>query len=146
MSSLIHLFAEDTAKIVRKPWGEERWLVEGDAPFVMKLIVLKAGQRTSLQFHERKEEANLILDGAAWLRYRDDGEGGGQGQSQLRRLEKGAVVHIRPGAIHRIEAETDLLMLEVSTPEVDDVVRVEDDWNRPDGRIHREHDAQGSPR
>lgn len=125
----------DSAKCVAKRWGEERWLVQGDAPFVMKVIRIRAGTRTSLQFHRRKEEANLVLSGHARLHWRT-----ADGRDSACDLEPGNVVHIANAAVHRVEAVTDVTMVEVSTPEVDDVVRVSDDWGRPDGRIDSEHD------
>jgi mannose-6-phosphate isomerase len=124
----------DASKVVAKQWGEERWLVHDDAPFVMKVIRIKAGARTSLQFHRRKEEANLVVAGRARLHWQ-----GEDGSVSTRDVEVGSVVHIRSGAVHRIEAVTDVTMVELSTPEVDDVVRLSDDWNRPDGRIDAEH-------
>jgi len=124
----------EAAKKVSKQWGEERWLVHGDAPFVMKIIHLKAGTRTSLQFHRYKEEANLVVSGRARLHFRS-----GEGRGETCELGPGVVIHIGSGAVHRVEALTDVTMIEVSTPEVDDVVRLSDDWNRPDGRIDSEH-------
>ena len=137
MSDGIHVTSTDAAKVVSKAWGEERWLVHGDAPFVFKLIRLRAGMRTSLQLHREKEEANLVLEGRAELVFEPDPAG----SLERRALEPGNVVHVRPGAVHRLEAVTDLVVLEVSTPEVDDVVRLSDDWGRPDGRIDAEHES-----
>jgi len=134
----IELLSAASAKVVRKPWGEERWLVHGPAPFVMKLIHVRAGQRTSLQFHREKQEANLVLSGRARLHYRRD-EGEAVDSCEV---GPGSVVYVGPGGVHRIEAVADLTMLEVSTPQVDDVVRVHDDWARADGRIDREHDGE----
>jgi mannose-6-phosphate isomerase len=54
-------------------------------------------------------------------------------------LMPGRIVHVRPGVIHRIEAVTDLVIVEVSTPELDDVIRLEDDMGRGNGRIETEH-------
>jgi mannose-6-phosphate isomerase len=130
----LRLSTREGAKVVHKHWGEERWLVHGDAPFVFKAIRLRAGQRTSLQYHMRKEEANLILTGKARLHY----DGSSTAPSTCP-LGPGSVLHVQPGAVHRIEAITDVLLIEVSTPEVDDVVRLSDDWGRPDGRIDAEH-------
>ena len=137
MSKGIHVTSTEAAKVVSKGWGEERWLVHGDAPFVFKLIRLRAGMRTSLQFHREKEEANLLLEGRAELVFETDSAG----SLERRALEPGDVVHVRPGAMHRLEAVSDVVVLEVSTPEVDDVVRLSDDWNRPDGRIDAEHES-----
>ncbi|MEU5695793.1 cupin domain-containing protein [Actinosynnema sp. NPDC020468] len=128
------------AKVVRKGWGEERWLVEEGAPFAFKLIHLHAGARTSLQYHEQKEEANLIVSGEATL-YHADRVGD---ELEVRTLTVGDIVHVRPGAVHRIEAVTDVTLVEVSTPELDDVVRIADDFGRGDGRIAAEHAPEGA--
>jgi mannose-6-phosphate isomerase-like protein (cupin superfamily) len=123
------------SKVVGKRWGRERWLVE--YPFAMKVIEVDAGQRTSLQYHEEKEETNFVLAGTARLHYRDDNTGNVTSLD----LGPGTVVHVKPRVIHRIEAVTPLLLVEASTPQLDDVVRLEDDWGRPDGRIEAEHEA-----
>lgn len=129
----------DSVKVVRKGWGEERWLVDEHAPFAFKLIHLRAGARTSLQYHEKKEEANLIIRGEGTLYHADRvGE-----DIASRPLSAGDIVHVRPGAVHRIEAATDLTLVEVSTPELDDVIRLADDFGRGDGRIAAEHAPAG---
>lgn len=124
-----------TSKTVSKHWGEERWLVPEGAPFGFKMIHLKAGNRTSLQLHERKEEANLILRGTGTLHYAPSEDA----PVQRRPLRTGEIVHVRPGVVHRIEAHTDITLVEVSTPELDDVIRLSDDHNRANGRISDEH-------
>jgi mannose-6-phosphate isomerase len=124
-----------SAKVVRKHWGEERWLVPEGSPFGFKVISVLAGKRTSLQYHNRKEEANLILCGEGRL-YTANSSGEPLVESVL---APGSIAYIRPGMIHRVEAVTDLLIVEVSTPELDDVVRLEDDLGRGDGRIETEH-------
>lgn len=109
-------------RIVPKPWGREDWLVVGDR-IVMKRLVVHAGRRFSLQYHERKEEAWLVVRGRARLTL---------GQRVVT-VEPGAVVHVRPGTIHRVEApEGEVEFIEVSTPELEDVVRLEDDFGRPE--------------
>jgi mannose-6-phosphate isomerase len=124
-----------SAKVVRKHWGEERWLVPEGSPFGFKVISVLAGKRTSLQYHNHKEEANLILCGKGRLY-----TGGSGGEPLVEsELAPGQIAHIRPGMIHRVEAVTDLLIVEVSTPELDDVVRLADDLGRGDGRIEAEH-------
>lgn len=124
-----------SAKIVRKHWGEERWLVPEGSPFGFKVITVLAGKRTSLQYHRRKEEANLVLCGEGRLYYAESA-GAPLAESGL---VPGQIVHVRPGVVHRIEAVTDLVIIEVSTPELDDVIRLEDDMNRGSGRIESEH-------
>jgi mannose-6-phosphate isomerase len=113
-------------KLVRKHWGEERWLVAEGSPFGFKLITIRAGKRTSLQYHERKEETNLVLSGEGWLRTAP----GPAAPLDEHPLAPGRVAHILPGVVHRIEAVTDI---------VDDVIRLEDDYGRGSGRIESEH-------
>jgi mannose-6-phosphate isomerase len=124
-----------TAKIVSKHWGNERWLVPDGSPFGFKVITVCAGKRTSLQYHREKEEANLVFsgEGRLWLAENI----GVSLEEQV--LAPGHIAHIRPGEVHRIEAVTDLIMVEVSTPQLDDVIRIADDMGRGDGRIDAEH-------
>jgi mannose-6-phosphate isomerase len=124
-----------TAKLVRKHWGDERWLVGEGGAFGFKVITVRAGKRTSLQYHRVKEEANLVLCGDGVLHVAD------RAGAKLRRypLVPGQIAHIRAKTVHRVEAVTDLVLVEVSTPELDDVVRLEDDLGRGDGRIAAEH-------
>jgi mannose-6-phosphate isomerase-like protein (cupin superfamily) len=124
-----------SAKVVTKHWGEERWLVPEGSPFGFKVISVLAGKRTSLQYHNSKEEANLVLRGEGRL-YSASSRGEPLAESMLL---PGRIAHIRPGMIHRVEAVTDLVIVEVSTPELDDVVRLADDLGRGDGRIAAEH-------
>jgi mannose-6-phosphate isomerase len=122
-------------KVVQKHWGEERWLVPEGSPFGFKVIAIRAGKRTSLQYHRRKEEANLVLCGEGRLLLADEA---GAALTD-RPLVPGQIAHVRPGTVHRVEAVTDLVLVEVSTPELDDVIRIEDDLGRGDGRIEAEH-------
>jgi mannose-6-phosphate isomerase len=131
----IAIDSTETAKKVSKAWGQELWLVPEGAPFGFKMISINAGQRTSLQYHERKEEANLLLSGSATLWYAD----GPDDPVSECVLHEGDIVHVRPGALHRIAAITDVVLVEVSTPELDDVIRVADDFDRGNGRIDAEH-------
>jgi mannose-6-phosphate isomerase len=128
----------ENVKKVTKGWGHELWLVPEGAPFGFKMISINAGQRTSLQYHERKEEANLLLRGSAVL-WTADRPGDPVHKQDLR---EGDIVHVRAGAVHRIEAVTDIVLVEVSTPELDDVIRIADDFNRGDGRIEAEHQKE----
>lgn len=135
MSDELTVQNTETVKKVTKGWGHELWLVPEGSPFGFKMISIDAGQRTSLQYHERKEEANLLLRGSATL-WAADGPGE---PVHKQTLTEGDIVHVRPGAVHRIEAITDIVLVEVSTPELDDVIRIADDFNRGDGRIEAEH-------
>jgi mannose-6-phosphate isomerase len=124
-----------TAKVVHKHWGEERWLVPEGSAFGFKLITVRAGMRTSLQYHRQKEEANLILCGEGRLHLAD----GIDAPVTEYPLVPGQIAHIRPGVVHRVEAVTELVIVEVSTPELDDVIRLEDEMGRGNGRIEAEH-------
>jgi len=123
------------AKTVVKQWGEERWLVPEGSAFGFKVITIHAGKRTSLQYHERKEEANLVVAGEGRIYLAESAEA----PLTAYPLDPGRIVHIRPGTVHRVEADTDLTLVEVSTPELDDVIRIEDDYGRGNGRIDAEH-------
>ena len=107
------------SKIVKKPWGSEEWLVEGKK-YALKFLNVTKGSRLSLQYHKIKEESWYILKGKIKVRYNDD---------EFIMKEK-EILHLPTGTVHRIEAIEDSTILEVSTPELWDVVRVEDDYKR----------------
>jgi len=104
---------------VDKPWGEEAWWAQTER-YVGKRISVRAGQSLSLQYHEHKLETMHFLSGTGLLLLGDD----------LIPIVPGLTVTIEPGTRHRVEARTDLVFLEASTPEVDDVVRLEDRYGR----------------
>ncbi len=106
-------------KIVEKPWGREIWYAHTDH-YAGKVLEVKAGHRLSLQKHEIKEETLYLLSGKVTLTYGDKSSD----------WECGQFVHIPPGTVHRFEALEDAVLLEVSTPFLDDVIRIEDDYNR----------------
>lgn len=106
-------------KIVPKPWGREIWWA--DTPHYMgKVLEIKAGHRLSLQYHQCKHETLLVQTGSGFMIV------GGRTFD----LWPGVAVTIPPGTVHRLEAVTDLCLLEVSTPHPDDVVRLEDAYGR----------------
>ncbi|HZP27418.1 MAG TPA: cupin domain-containing protein [Acidimicrobiia bacterium] len=110
---------------VEKPWGYELiWALTDD--YCGKLLFVAAGQSLSLQFHRRKDEAWLVQSGRARL------ELGRTGEGALREevVTPGAAFHFAPGTVHRVTALEDTTILEVSTPELDDVVRLEDAYGR----------------
>jgi mannose-6-phosphate isomerase-like protein (cupin superfamily) len=108
---------------VDKPWGWEiRW-VKTDR-FAGKVLHIHAGHQLSLQYHERKDEAFYVRSGTLDLVL---GRGADQ---QVVRLGPGTSRHIPPGTVHRFRAVTDCELFEVSTPELEDVVRLEDDFGR----------------
>ncbi|GGO96027.1 cupin domain-containing protein [Wenjunlia tyrosinilytica] len=125
----------DTKKVVKK-WGQERWLHEKDGPYGFKVIRIKGGHRTSLQYHEHKRESYFILEGAAVMHYRERLDS----ETLQIVIPAGTLVHVDPGAVHRVEAVTDIVLVEVSTyDDGSDNIRLEDDYARGNGRISEEH-------
>ncbi len=108
-----------TPKIVEKPWGREQWLVVTEK-YVLKILEIKKGHRFSLQYHEIKDEAWLVIKGKLLAVY---------GEEKLT-LIPGDIVRVPPKTIHRLKALEDAEIIEVSTPELEDVVRLEDDYSR----------------
>jgi mannose-6-phosphate isomerase-like protein (cupin superfamily) len=110
---------------VEKPWGWELiWALTEQ--YCGKLIFVRAGQSLSLQFHKEKEESWYVQHGRAELELAAAGEG----LTESEVVFPGAAFHFRPGTVHRLTAIEDTLVLEVSTPEIDDVVRLEDRYGR----------------
>ena len=110
---------------VEKPWGYELiWAVAEQ--YVGKLLFVKAGESLSLQFHRVKDESWLVHDGRVKV------ELGSAGDPVLGEevVGPGAAFRFRPGTVHRVTALEDTTILEVSTPELDDVVRLEDRYGR----------------
>jgi mannose-6-phosphate isomerase len=122
-------------KVVQKPWGREVWLEVNDR-YCYKRIYINQSHRTSLQFHRQKLETNYVVSGRAEIWLEDE-----SGTIQKYEAGAGAVITVQPGRKHRVVALSDVILQEVSTPEVDDVVRVQDDTLRGDGRIESEHGA-----
>ena len=112
------------ARFVNKPWGHEEIFAVTDQ-YVGKILFVKAGESLSLQYHEVKEETLRVLDGVVEFMTGEHVD-----RLEANELEEGAVFHISPGTIHRMTAKTDCRLLEVSTPELDDVVRLEDIYGR----------------
>ena len=114
--------AEET--IVEKPWGYEiRWAVTDR--YLGKILHVKQGEALSLQYHERKDEWLLVVRGTV-----DTEIGVDDGELKTIRMREGDTVHIEPGTRHRLTAVEDTDIYEVSTPEIDDVVRLEDRYGR----------------
>ena len=117
-------FAFDVRR-VDKPWGYELvWALTDD--YCGKVLFVRAGESLSLQFHREKDESWYVLDGRAEL------ELGAAGQTMLNSeiVAQGAAFHFTPGTVHRVRALEDTRILEVSTPQIDDVVRLEDAYGR----------------
>jgi mannose-6-phosphate isomerase-like protein (cupin superfamily) len=110
---------------VEKPWGHELIWAHTDR-YVGKILHIKAGQALSVQYHERKDETVHLLSGEMvyWVQL--------PGDTELRdqQLRPGDSFRITPGTIHYMEAVTDCDVLEASTPELDDVVRLKDRYGR----------------
>ena len=110
---------------VDKPWGYELiWAVAEE--YAGKILFVKAGESLSLQFHNVKDEAWYVLDGRAQL------ELGGPGERMLNSdvIGPGEAFRFPPGTVHRLTALEDTRIVEVSTPQLDDVVRLEDRYGR----------------
>ena len=117
--------AVEAARRVEKPWGHELIWAHTER-YVGKLIVIEQGKRLSLQKHLRKDESIYVIRGRLRLHLEDDA-----GVVQALELGPGEHRRIAPGRIHRFEAtDARVELLEVSTPELDDVVRLEDDFGR----------------
>lgn len=106
-------------KIVEKPWGREVWYAHEDR-YAGKIIEVTKGHALSLQKHERKQETMYLQSGR--LLYHFNGQDFEMGPGQC--------ITIHPGDVHRITALEDAVVLEVSTPELDDVIRLEDRYGR----------------
>jgi len=109
---------------VPKPWGHEIWFAHTDL-YAGKLLHVSAGHRLSLQYHERKDETSYLLSGRMILCQGDDTDA-----LVEQEIEPGAVWRNEPKVIHTIEAIEDAVVLEVSSPELDDVVRLRDRYGR----------------
>jgi len=109
---------------VDKPWGYElRWAITDR--YLGKVLHLNKGEALSLQYHERKDECQYVIKGSI-----DMEVGGADGTLLTRRMTVGDTVHLTPRTRHRLTAIEDSDIFEVSTPEIDDVVRLEDRYGR----------------
>ncbi len=117
--------AFDEPKRVEKPWGYELWWARTDR-YVGTLLHVKAGAQLSLQYHVKKDETIHLWSGEMVLVL----GGAGGGDLTEHPMRPGDSYHVKPGTVHRMRAVTDCDVLEVSTPEVEDVVRLEDDYGR----------------
>jgi len=109
---------------VDKPWGHELIWVLTDR-YCGKVIVIETGRRLSLQYHQRKDESVYVVSGRLRLHLEDDA-----GLMTVRELGPGDSARVPVGRRHRFEAAERVELIEVSTPELDDVIRVEDDFGR----------------
>jgi mannose-6-phosphate isomerase len=107
-----------TPKIVDKPWGRELWYAD-EAEYAGKILAVREGHRLSLQYHERKKETLMVLSGSVKALLGDEEVV----------VYPGSAFTIAPNTLHRFTALQDTLLLEVSTPHLDDVVRVDCDYS-----------------
>jgi len=115
---------------VEKPWGYElRWATTDR--YLGKVLHVNRGEALSLQYHERKDEYLYLVRGSVEIELGDAGGG-----LETHRMNPGDTVHIAPGTRHRLTALEDTDIYEVSTPEVEDVVRLEDRYGRT-GKLPR---------
>lgn len=110
-------------KRVDKPWGFELWWAQTER-YVGKLIHINKGQALSLQYHNRKDETIYVHAGRILFEMQVDGV------LTQREMGPGEAVHVTPPTVHRMTALEDSDVFEVSTPETDDVVRLEDRYGR----------------
>ena len=120
-------------KVVHKPWGKEEWLELNDA-YCYKRIYINAGYKTSFQYHQFKKETNYIIEGTAEVWLEND-----EGVVEKKIMRGGEFFNVTPPKKHRVIAITDIILQEVSTPHVDDVFRIDDEFNRADGKVEAEH-------
>ena len=115
---------DEAARRVDKPWGHELIWAHTDR-YVGKILVIETGRRLSLQRHEVKDETILVRSGRLRLELEGD-----DGVVRTEELGPGEHRRVATGRIHRYEAIDRCTLIEVSTPELDDVVRLEDDFGR----------------
>jgi quercetin dioxygenase-like cupin family protein len=110
---------------VEKPWGHELIWARTDR-YVGKILHIEPGHVLSLQYHNKKDESIYVLTGEIILRVQ---QGGGETLIE-RRVRQGEAFHIAPKTVHQFEAVVASDLLEASTPEIDDVVRLQDRYGR----------------
>jgi mannose-6-phosphate isomerase-like protein (cupin superfamily) len=113
-----------TPRKVEKPWGWELVWAEAEE-YVGKILFVRAGESLSLQYHEVKDESWLVQEGRATLELGDVG-----GELEAFEIAAGDAFRFRPRTVHRVTAVEDTLVIEVSTPQLVDVVRLEDRYGR----------------
>ncbi len=111
-------------QVIEKPWGKEE-VVEINDRYMVKKLTMWKGHRCSLQYHNKKRETIYVLSGQLRIYF-------GPSQKQLESQVYGPAetITLAPGVVHRMEAVEDSIYLEASTPEMDDVVRLADDYQR----------------
>lgn len=111
-------------RVIEKPWGQEE-IIELNQKYMVKKLTMWAGHRCSLQYHNLKKETIYVLSGVLKII-----QGVSQDALEAKLYRAGDTITIPPGLIHRMEGVEDAVYLEASTPEIDDVVRLVDDYQR----------------
>lgn len=111
-------------QVIEKPWGREE-VIEVNTCYMMKKLTMWAGHRCSLQYHKVKRETIYVLSGQLRIY-----SGLDQESLAARIYTEGESITLVSGVVHRMEAVTDSVYIEASTPEMDDVVRLVDDYQR----------------
>ncbi len=115
---------EPLPREVSKPWGSELWFAHTDR-YAGKILRVRAGCRLSVQYHEEKDETSYVLSGRVIVSQGDSAD-----RLTARELGPGESWRIQPLVVHTLEAVEDAEIIEVSTPQLDDVVRLEDRYGR----------------
>ena len=128
---------------VNKPWGHELWINFGQDDFSFKEVFLKREFQTSLQYHEFKKETAILYDGTCEVVFKKDADvlNDNVSDDDLDKIMIDPIssIDVEPLVLHRIKALSNIYHYEVSTPFLDDVIRVSDDNNRKNGKIIAEH-------
>jgi len=111
-------------EIIEKPWGKEE-IIEINEKYMVKKLTMWKDHRCSLQYHNQKCETIYVLSGKLRIY-----QGVSQERLEFKEFLQGDYITIIPKVIHRMEAVEDSVYLEASTPEMDDVIRLNDDYNR----------------
>lgn len=119
----MRFFNKVNSRKIEKPWGYELIWAHTHR-YAGKILFIKSGEALSLQYHKKKDETIFVLKGELGLEIKKNGK------KRTRKLYEGDSFHIEPGVIHRMSGITDCFLCEVSTPELDDVVRLEDRYGR----------------
>ena len=109
---------------IEKPWGKEE-ILELNNNYMLKRLTMIQGNRCSLQYHNRKCETIYILSGELKISFGED-----ENNLKEKIFKQNEVITIKPLEMHRMEAITDSVYLEASTPETDDTIRLVDDYER----------------
>lgn len=123
-SIILRQIMKQIAEIKLKPWGSEIWIAHNDK-YAGKILKITKGHRYSLQYHEQKHETQYVYKGKVKLTYGRD-----QHNLQEKILNQGDKIEVAPYTIHRLEALEDSEVFEVSTSQLNDVIKLEDDYGR----------------